>query len=534
VTRKITQERKWHKTVPAWIIALCLLATFSLGAAPEKKLPGYVVQALAQIEETYHILDLAAEKIWPGWTNYRDFPFMLEYKNGLKVLVGHPNPPAEFKKIEGARMENMDVYADFSQVSDYKMEPPFMAGGGPLDFGKTKDGKPVKTIFMNFFEPKGDMKGGYGLVGGPYSVESQILGYIHELFHCFQFNGSNIKFDRVGNLRFNPNADYAVYSEIEGKALLNAYQAKDPEEAKTFIRDFLAARKIKQAKSMPEQQQKEGSHDELMEGTAVYTSVRLSEILKQGYKTKIDPSQDPYFSGFQNAGFFIEGYQKRLKAAAEEIFDAKGKCYEYGCYQALLLQRLYPGWQKVFSEKQTTLDKELADRVPIRDEDLPQYEKRFKDIYVIDGIQARCREVIGKRDDAYHALMDRKGMAYIVNFKKVRQYEMQLYEKEPKLTLGLINMYLEGVPAVTIGKIELSAIAGPVEGNQLYHLKVVDTQWKTGGKPYSIEYQKKDGNVYEGAVIKTPLFILKAPLVRIDETSSRVKFTLLPVIQGQS
>jgi len=524
-----TNPMKTIKLTMGLLLAFFFLGGESLQAAGGKELPGFVLQELAHLAETYRILDLAAEKIWPGWTNYRDFPFLFEYQNGLRVLIGHPVPPGEFEKLADVRVENKDVYADFSHLSTRQLAPPLFAGGGPLPFGTTKEGKPVTTVMMNFMSIDILKKGGYGIIKGPYSVELQILCYIHELFHCFQ--NDHIKRDRVGNLRFNPDSPFAIYSEIEGQALLRAYKARNRQEAEAFIRDFLAARALKRKTGFPEEQQKQESSDELSEGTAVYTSMRTLEILGAGYESKLDLSKDTYYSGFKKAAYFENGYVDQLKASSEEIYDPIGKSYDYGCFQALLLERYYPGWQKIFSTEISSLNKELAKRIPVDEKELPAYEKRFREIYGLDRIQARCSEAIRKRDDAYHSLMSRRGMSYILNIKEVNQYENQLMEGAPLDKLGLINMYMEGTPAVKLDQSEISRISVPVEGNQLYYLKIVDTSWKSGQKPYSISFRAQDGSVYEDAVVTTPLFTLKTSRVRIDESSGRVKFTLLPVMK---
>lgn len=515
----------------AAVISLCL--TPFLSAASETDLPEYVKDHLSYLDETYHILDLTAENIWPGWTNYKDFPFMFDYPNGLRVLIGHPVPPKEFHKIEEYSVGGMDVYVDSSKVSDLVQELPLAAGGGPLLFGTDKEGKPIRTVFMNFFSAKDGLKGGNGMIAGPYAAESQIIGFIHELFHCFQLDGSNIKLGQAGNLHMNPDTGIAVYSEIEGKALLKAYQSKSDQEAEMYIRDFIAARMIKYEKHMPEKQQRQEAGDDLLEGTAVYTSVRLGELLNNGYANRLDPSDIPYFSAFQNADFYIDGFQNALKNATAEIFDIKRKTYEYGCYQALLLQRFVPGWQAVFSQKQTDLYQELYAHFPVRKEDLSLYEKRFHDVYDINNIQSRCSAAIKERDNTYFVLKNQKGMAYVINLKKVNQYEMKLYDKVDSISLGVINIYREGLPPVKFGNYEISSIPGPLVGEQIFHLKVVDTKWKPGTDPYSITFTRQDGNIFEGAVITTPLFTIKAPLVRIDQTSSRVKFTLLQVLKKQ-
>lgn len=521
------------KCFPALAALLLLLAagpSFGASAAPE--LPGYVKTHLSFLDESFRILDMTADRIWPGWKNYNDFPFMFTYTNGLNILIGHPNPPESFRKLDGLSVAGKDVYADFSMVSDIPQEQPLFAGGGPNFFGTNKQGQPVQTIFMNYFSAKKGMKGGQGAVAGPYAVESQIMCFIHELFHCFQMSGG-MRIDDAGNPSMNPDTDYAVYSDIEGKALLKAYREKDGEKAATYIRDFVAARMIKYEKSLPLDEQRAEAWEELVEGTAVYTSVRLAELLANGYDSRLDPPKPYGFSAFRNSRFYIEGYQKSLRKSAANVYDILSRDYEYGCYEALLLERSVPGWQKIFTEKTTNLYKELSTIFPVRREDLPGYEKRFAKIYGADKVRARCAAAMKKRDDAYYAMKDRKGMAYIINLSKMVKNENAVYPDTERLTMGMINIYPEGVPAAKIGNCEISRIPVPLVRDKLYHLKVVDTKGKAGAEPYSITCKKHEGNVYEDAVIKTPLFTLKAPLVRIDESTDRVKITVLPVLVHQ-
>ncbi len=498
--------------------------------AAEKALPDFALQELGHLAETYRILDVTAAKTWPGWSNYRDFPFVFGYPNGLRVLVGHPNPPAGFEKIPGVRVEDKEVFADFSQVNTTPLHFPMIAGGGPLPLGTTKDGKPVKSVIMTFMSPEILKKGGYGIVRAPFSVELQILGYIHELFHCFQ--ESAIKMDRVGNLMMNPDASYAAYSEIEGLALAAAYTARTPDAAAARIRDFLAARMLKARAGVPELQQRQEASDDLMEGTAVYSTVRALEILGTGYKTELDLAREPYYSGFKNVESLKKAYLEQLRRSAAEVYDIKGKCYDYGCFQALLLERYHPGWQQVFAEKVTSLAAELARYDPVGEQDLAAFEKRFAETYAFARVRARTAEAIRLRDDAYHALQARRGQVYIIDIKPILQYESQLYTDVPQYTLGLIHMYMKGVPAATAAETLISAVRVPIEGNQLYYLKVVDTGAKEGAAPYRIKGREKSEGVWEDAEIRTPLFTVKTPLVRIEQTPTRVKFVCLPVLQG--
>jgi hypothetical protein len=90
---------------------------------------------------------------------------------------------------------------------------------------------------------------------------------------------------------------------------------------------------------------------------------------------------------------------------------------------------------------------------------------------------------------------------------------------------------MKGVPAAVAGNSRIGAIKVPVEGNQLYYLKIVDTAPKTGEAPYRVEGRSRGEGVWEDAKITTPVFTIETPLVRIEETPARVKFVCLPVLK---
>ncbi len=531
-------KRTKQNIVAAGAMLACLLLASPLARAAQstqtRNLPDFVVRELTHLAEAYRVLDITAKEVWPGWTNYRDFPFLLHYPNNLKVLIGHPNPPAPYEKMPGLKVEDKDVYVDFSEVNTAKCEYPLFAGGGPQQFGETKDGKPVQTVFMDFMPAEyiENAPAGYGVTKVPFCIECQILCYIHELFHCFQHG--NIKMDMVGNLRFNPDAVYDLYSTIEGYALARAYEAGDRETAFSFIRDFLAARHIKRTATMPEEQQAQESSDNLTEGTAVYSEVRTIETLARGYKTGLDLSKDKYYHGFMNAPQLLDAHLRSLREVSEQPYDCGGKAYDFGCFQALLLQRYNPGWQSAFATKPSTLDKELTKMVGFDPKDaaaIAASEKRFREIYGSDKIKARVDEAISKRDSAYVDIMSRKGMAYIINFKDIQVYENQVLQTAPQYALGLYHLYYKGFPAVKADRFEISPISVPFLGDKLYYFKIVDTAPKAGAKPYTVTGKTTDGQTYENAVITTPLFTLKTALVRIEESKDRVKIVLLPILQ---
>ena len=134
--------------------AALAVALSAAAAQTPAALPPVIVGELTVLEETYRLLDATAEKIWPGWTGYRDVPFFFEFENRLRVLVGHPNPPAPFEIVPGLTVGGRAVAADRSAVTDVKMEPFLSGGGGPISFGAAADGTPVNTVHISLGSPR--------------------------------------------------------------------------------------------------------------------------------------------------------------------------------------------------------------------------------------------------------------------------------------------------------------------------------------------------------------------------------------------
>jgi len=499
---------------------LLIIGGFPLGAEEKTDgLPEAVRIELLRLEETYHVLDHTAAKVWPGWTNYRNFPFRFSFENGLRVLVGHPSPPEGYALAPDIKVDGKPVHVDARRVEPLRLEQPLHAGGGISSLGRV-DGKPVTLIDISLSRARPREDAG----GRRFQAETTILTYIHELFHCFQEEHLRVPYP---NFRYNPDTLFASYSEVEGAALEKAYEAGGPEEAKQHLKDFLLARKIKR-RTMPEFDARCESGEEVREGTAVYAEVRSLEALGAGFKPQLTAARDPYYRGFTDLGALLRIYWARLdKRKALTYSYLKG--YEYGCYQALLLERLFPGWQKPFSEKAGLLDEELGAQVGPGAEDERLAPRRFEKVYGFSRIRARHAKAVRERDTAYQAISSRQGRSYIVSFKPIRQFASALVDpRKKKYDVGLMDIFPGGVGTVKTDEIEIRFAKVPAEINQLYYFKVVDSGWKARKAPYQIRYEADEGgDIYSGVTLTTPLFELKAPRIRITEEAARVKIWIL-------
>ncbi len=499
---------------------ICLLIA-GLAAAQTSNLPQPVETELKRLAETYRVLDFAAERVWPGWNDYRTVPFLLSFENGLRVLVGHPNPPAPFERVD-TKVEDKAVFADRSNVNAKPLVPPLSAGGGPLPFGAAPDGRPVEVIQLQFRSaagiPEAERKA--------LRSEDVMLVNLHELFHCFQ--RAKVPRRPYGNPRFNPDLNYALYSEIEGLALLRAYQAGDAATAAEYLKDFLAARHRKRAGSLPGSLPNQESWEEFSEGTATYAELRTLEILNAGgFKPGLSRADDPEYGGFANLGELLGRYLERLKTTAANM-TSNPKSYTYGCFQAVLLDRWFPGWQKSVASGVESLDAEIGRRIPITEAGRPALEQRLEERYPFAEIQKRHAAIIEARDRIYREFRERRGRVYVVDFKRTGMYLGAAIKKDAPCQLGLIRIYPEGIDAVRFDEVEVSAIRAPAAVDQLYYLRVVDTERRGS---YQISGEKTPAGAVKNAVITTPLFTVKAPLARVREAGDLVKIEVLARVQ---
>ena len=505
---------------------IILLITLSFNGLKSQSSPGEntLLPALKidleRLKETWHVLDLCAEKIWTGWNNYKDVPFLFEYPNGMKMLVGHPSPPDGFELVPGIEIGEKKVYLDNRDVVPIELTPPLIGGGGPIHFGKEERVRTVRLHLSPIHEKPTEQA---------FPGEEQILVNIHELFHCFQ---DQIYDRKYGNLRYNTDANYAIFSEIEGVALEKAYLEPDKQKAAEFLKDFIVARELKR-KSMDNEQASQESGEDFMEGTAVYAETMTLELLKTGYQPLITQKDDPSFSGFKSTDLLWQRKIEDLRKTRSQTMIGRPKCYSYGNFQALLLNRFVPGWQKKVQQDKQPLDQIIEQYLRLSPDEKTTIQQRLKTRYNFPEIENRHTSLIKKRDEAYEMIQARQGRKYIINFKPTHEY-LQPSSRGESYSLGLIHIYPEGIEKIQIQDVTLEGKNTPIVNDRLFYIKWIDTEAGPAEKSYELSYSKKEGeNIYVDAVFTTKGFVLKAPKIQVKDRPARVKVTILSKIKAK-
>jgi hypothetical protein len=471
-----------------------------------------------RLGEAYQILDQFSKDVWPGWDDYMNYPFLFTFQNGLRILVGHPAPPPEFVNYPELKVRGLSLYIDTNSLNNYVVKQPLLCGGGILTLGSFNN-KPVTIVDISFISPASFRQ------DDPYAFkgETTIITFIHELMHCYQ---PKIREYRYGNLMIDPDLNFSLFSDIEGQALLNAYEQSTLNESLPFLRDFCIARSLK-LKDMSKSEKISHACDEFCEGVAVYSEFAVLTSIRKGFKSTLSADNDPDYNHFADIDSLLNNYIGHLKSSAGNTLEVHEKTYWYGCFEALLLQRYFVNWQNEI-ENGAWLDQIIRNNVSFTVEDSLQVMLRFQNIYHIDSLRNKHEAIISERNSAFNTFRERKGRIYIIDFKPISQFPGSLVDKTLKsYALGLNYMYPDGIRELKFDNVSISFNPVPVEIDQLYSVKVVDIDSVTNMEPYKINYESADNNgFYYNVIITTPLFTLRAPKVSISESNDSVKFII--------
>jgi hypothetical protein len=510
---------------------------------------------LQRLEALYGLLDACAAEIWPGWDNYMDVEVRMVFPDRVRMIVNpHAEPAAGYEILEGATVRGRKVYLDRADEIPMALKPP-LGRGGAAQFG---------WIFINL-EPLENVPAPEACRRENYAdwehaqSESQILTYAHELFHEYQTTvwpsrkkvaaavskmrekkaqapapqGAPERQDRADLLPiYYVPLSYPIYKEIEGRALLAAYGARDDREAVEYLKDAMAARRIRH-ENMPEEEVVREINGTVGEGTAQYAQVKLAQLARDsGRRDEGAVRGDPYFFGFRFMDEYIRHWTVRqMEASCLDTFDARPFHYSFGMLAGFLCDRLVPGWKKDFLEAGRTFDDILEGFLGLDDREWQDVGNRLKNKYPYDEIAARHGRLIKERDDAIALVEGRKGKRFVVDWTATKVVFPEIVPRGAVQQHSYRKIFPCGIEKMTFGEVELIGRDTPMDRFWIYLLEWVDTDVAAGEKGYTLTYENKDGDVYQGAVLTTAGFVLKAPELRLDETADEVWIEVLSQVR---
>ena len=230
------------------------------------------------------LLDKFAEKIWPAWVGYKTLDFTFYFPNrGVVVVTQNERLPKRFKILPGETMNEKAVYIDRTKELAGRIGPSMSINGhGDISGVTSILMSPLETAAKPESKPSPEEK---PLKSLDESMRlTRMMIYVHEAYHSLQAK-LLIEAQKAGLMKsggrtstdFDGNLEYSVYADIEGKALLRAYQEKDKIKALESFKDSWAAREIKH-KAMPPGAAEADARTTQAEGTATYANLKMAML----------------------------------------------------------------------------------------------------------------------------------------------------------------------------------------------------------------------------------------------------------------
>ena len=315
------------------LLVLLLLSTALFAQAP-KPLPA---DDAVRVSEFYRLAAQIQDKVWPGWSK-TPAPLLLVTAD-TEYLTRFPTPPKEFQKVSD------DVYARQRQFST-ELQATFPAFGFP----------PVIVI------------------GEPANTSSKtstpwLIIVMHEHFHQLQWAQPGYlkaiddlglsKGDATGMWMLNYPFPYdtpEVATEFAylRDTLLNALNEVDQQRFQPLVKKYLQERRRFFAQLLPGDH-KYFSFQLWQEGVARYTQIKAAEAAGD-YQPSAAFSALPDFTPFST--YALTARARTLDELKHiDITQSKREVvYSFGAAEALLLDRINPGWKPEYFQHLLTTD----------------------------------------------------------------------------------------------------------------------------------------------------------------------------------
>jgi hypothetical protein len=342
---------------------------------------------LQRIKELYQLTDLFGDQIWPGFDT-RKVPIAVNYNGRQQVLINHPKPPKEFRVFKDVELDGQTIMIRDGTTS-YAMGGAGHVGG-------------IKTSMVSVPDKE-------------TSTEKYLTMMLHESFHVYQ---QHIHKRAEGTVRIPPFYDiqYAAAIGLENWILYTALQQKHAKTVDSLVKMFVAVRSERR-KNLSEAVCREEDEENFAEGTAFYAEVRLHQLLHQaGARQSPLVKDDPHYSGFSAAGKEYRNYLEGILPPKDRIVTLGHERYQNGMAQALLLDRIRPGWEKEMGAKGMTQFTLLKRQFPMEEEEKAALVAAAKEKFGYEKILAQQERLIRERISTVHKYLDAAGRRYRIYY----------------------------------------------------------------------------------------------------------------------
>jgi hypothetical protein len=352
-TKKRNKFRRIIGYLTLGLIVLCVVLS-GISALSNRFLPKSPerLDSLSELDserlaEALELKKAFGDQVWSGFAEM-EIPVIV-WNQDYSFLVGYVNPPEDWEPVQGEEFQGQAYFR--KQEAD------------PQNFAVRVGDKWVASIatkyetdafliggFKDFLPPVIEQLFPYRILIQPSEV--QIAAVNHESFHVLQ---ARLALERLEAAEAAHQSGERYWHADEGMRdawsteidlLADALRAGTDVEAEDLTRQFLQAREARRARHALDAELVDYERQlEWEEGLAKYAEM---EILRQAYLSAdyqplAEMEADPDFNDYQNypQRWSQEISQMRRQAGQE----GENRFYLTGMAQAVLLDRLQPGWK---------------------------------------------------------------------------------------------------------------------------------------------------------------------------------------------
>jgi hypothetical protein len=288
----------------------------------------------AELTEILRLKTELGDLVWPGLSRI-DIPLIV-YNEHVEFLVGEAKPPSPWRAVRE------DDFLGRPYFSRPAAKPQSFAVG----VGTRWAGSIGTLELMNSETPI------------RLSPQFHVILMLHEVFHAFQATLAPEHFTRAMSVyKFEKgypyrDQEFSVAWNSEGEALADALRAKEDTAISGLAQKFLGIREARRRQTNLNPQFISYERElEWLEGLAKYAEVRFYELAKSR-------ASEPAYANYRTGHPFWLADLARLRT---NLGGQGGdlRYYLSGAAQAMLLDRLSPGWKAKAFEAKANLEGSL-------------------------------------------------------------------------------------------------------------------------------------------------------------------------------
>jgi hypothetical protein len=204
--------------------------------------------------------------------------------------------------------------------------------------------------------------------------ETYIEGLVHESFHAYQGINEPTRLSAAEKIASKEaaypweNASLETAWETELDLLFRAVNADTAQQTLELTHQFLEQRQARRALQAISSEHVDYEHKrEWLEGLAKYAelSLGLAAFHSSAYQPISEMGDDPAFEAYATQESYWNQQMDEIKRQSNQ--QGESRFYYSGMAQAILLDRLWPGWKADIWDHEFWLDERLAEAVSLSD-----------------------------------------------------------------------------------------------------------------------------------------------------------------------